>query len=203
MLPLSTSLDHRSKEELHRDCLVLATATHAKGTAHCSLHLCSHRCWWCCVLSKWAGVWDYYCLDFFPASLSLTSPPHCHAPILPPLLPVSHLSLLPSQPSLSHIWQGTYTSVFQSTSVFRFKKKSSLEMLHTLTYLMVFYFLNDYWFCLLVTAQYFGVFIVNLMCWKNNSFKKILKRLSPLLTPPLFSLVLFIGMTCFGNFEMI
>nr|XP_045008009.1 gem-associated protein 5 isoform X2 [Jaculus jaculus] len=26
MLPLSTSLDHRSKEELHRDCLVLATA---------------------------------------------------------------------------------------------------------------------------------------------------------------------------------
>ncbi|XP_015858979.1 gem-associated protein 5 isoform X3 [Peromyscus maniculatus bairdii] len=30
MLPLSTSLDHRSKEELHRDCLVLATATHAK-----------------------------------------------------------------------------------------------------------------------------------------------------------------------------
>lgn len=123
MLPLSTSLDHRSKEELHRDCLVLATATHAKGTAHCSLHLCSHRCWWCCVLSKWAGVWDYYCLDFFPASLSLTSPPHCHAPILPPLLPVSHLSLLPSQPSLSHIWQGTYTSVFQSTSVFRFKKK--------------------------------------------------------------------------------
>ncbi|XP_051023368.1 gem-associated protein 5 isoform X2 [Acomys russatus] len=31
MLPLSTSLDHRSKEELHRDCLLLATATHAKG----------------------------------------------------------------------------------------------------------------------------------------------------------------------------
>ncbi|CAH6786315.1 Gemin5 [Phodopus roborovskii] len=31
MLPLSTSLDHRSKEELHRDCLVLATATHAKA----------------------------------------------------------------------------------------------------------------------------------------------------------------------------
>ncbi|MEJ1272971.1 gem nuclear organelle associated protein 5 [Cricetulus griseus] len=30
MLPLSTSLDHRSKEELHRDCLILATATHAK-----------------------------------------------------------------------------------------------------------------------------------------------------------------------------
>uniref|UniRef100_A0A8C5KVW7 Gem nuclear organelle associated protein 5 n=1 Tax=Jaculus jaculus TaxID=51337 RepID=A0A8C5KVW7_JACJA len=34
MLPLSTSLDHRSKEELHRDCLVLATAqTHAKPNA--------------------------------------------------------------------------------------------------------------------------------------------------------------------------
>lgn len=91
-------------------------------------------------------------------------------------------------------------SVYQCLGL---KKKSSLEMLRTLTYLMVFYFLNDYWFCLLVTAQYFGVFIVNLMCWKNNSFKKILKRLSPLLTPPLFSLVLFIGMTCFGNFEMI
>ncbi|XP_017655904.1 gem-associated protein 5 isoform X1 [Nannospalax galili] len=30
MLPLSTSLDHRSKEELHRDCLVLATATHSR-----------------------------------------------------------------------------------------------------------------------------------------------------------------------------
>ncbi|XP_014685583.3 gem-associated protein 5 isoform X2 [Equus asinus] len=29
MLPLSTSLDHRSKEELHRDCLVLATAKHS------------------------------------------------------------------------------------------------------------------------------------------------------------------------------
>ncbi|XP_023568964.1 gem-associated protein 5 isoform X2 [Octodon degus] len=28
MLPLSTSLDHRSKEELHHDCLVLATAKH-------------------------------------------------------------------------------------------------------------------------------------------------------------------------------
>ncbi|XP_006894808.1 PREDICTED: gem-associated protein 5 [Elephantulus edwardii] len=28
MLPLSTSLDHRSKEELHQDCLVLATAKH-------------------------------------------------------------------------------------------------------------------------------------------------------------------------------
>lgn len=33
MLPLSTSLDHRSKEELHHDCLVLATAKHATGTA--------------------------------------------------------------------------------------------------------------------------------------------------------------------------
>uniref|UniRef100_A0A452G6H1 Gem-associated protein 5 n=1 Tax=Capra hircus TaxID=9925 RepID=A0A452G6H1_CAPHI len=31
MLPLSTSLDHRSKEELHQDCLVLATAKHSKG----------------------------------------------------------------------------------------------------------------------------------------------------------------------------
>ncbi|XP_016069175.1 PREDICTED: gem-associated protein 5 isoform X2 [Miniopterus natalensis] len=30
MLPLSTSLDHRSKEELHQDCLVLATAKHFK-----------------------------------------------------------------------------------------------------------------------------------------------------------------------------
>ncbi|KAM8763933.1 gem-associated protein 5 isoform 3-T3 [Rhynchonycteris naso] len=30
MLPLSTSLDHRSKEELHQDCLVLATARHSK-----------------------------------------------------------------------------------------------------------------------------------------------------------------------------
>ncbi|XP_010637972.1 gem-associated protein 5 isoform X3 [Fukomys damarensis] len=30
MLPLSTSLDHRSKEELHHDCLVLATAKHSK-----------------------------------------------------------------------------------------------------------------------------------------------------------------------------
>uniref|UniRef100_A0A4X1TS68 Gem-associated protein 5 n=1 Tax=Sus scrofa TaxID=9823 RepID=A0A4X1TS68_PIG len=30
MLPLSTSLDHRSKEELHQDCLVLATAKHSK-----------------------------------------------------------------------------------------------------------------------------------------------------------------------------
>ncbi|XP_005376269.1 PREDICTED: gem-associated protein 5 isoform X2 [Chinchilla lanigera] len=30
MLPLSTSLDHRSKEELHHDCLVLATATHCR-----------------------------------------------------------------------------------------------------------------------------------------------------------------------------
>lgn len=30
MLPLSTNLDHRSKEELHRDCLVLATAKHSK-----------------------------------------------------------------------------------------------------------------------------------------------------------------------------
>ncbi|XP_032119691.1 gem-associated protein 5 [Sapajus apella] len=29
-LPLSTSLDHRSKEELHQDCLVLATAKHSK-----------------------------------------------------------------------------------------------------------------------------------------------------------------------------
>uniref|UniRef100_A0A8C0LD63 Gem nuclear organelle associated protein 5 n=1 Tax=Canis lupus dingo TaxID=286419 RepID=A0A8C0LD63_CANLU len=32
MLPLTTSLDHRSKEELHQDCLVLATAKHSKGT---------------------------------------------------------------------------------------------------------------------------------------------------------------------------
>lgn len=32
MLPLSTSLDHRSKEELHQDCLVLATAKHSRGT---------------------------------------------------------------------------------------------------------------------------------------------------------------------------
>ena len=31
MLPLSTSLDHRSKEELHQDCLVLATTKHSKG----------------------------------------------------------------------------------------------------------------------------------------------------------------------------
>lgn len=31
MLPLSTSLDHRSKEELHQDCLVLATAKHSRG----------------------------------------------------------------------------------------------------------------------------------------------------------------------------
>ncbi|XP_064222623.1 gem-associated protein 5 isoform X1 [Aotus nancymaae] len=30
MLPLSTSLDHRSKEELHQDCLVLAMAKHSK-----------------------------------------------------------------------------------------------------------------------------------------------------------------------------
>ncbi|KAM7142729.1 gem-associated protein 5 isoform 1-T1 [Molossus nigricans] len=30
MLPLSTSLDHRSKEELYQDCLVLATAKHFK-----------------------------------------------------------------------------------------------------------------------------------------------------------------------------
>uniref|UniRef100_A0ABI7WZ53 Gem nuclear organelle associated protein 5 n=1 Tax=Felis catus TaxID=9685 RepID=A0ABI7WZ53_FELCA len=30
MLPLTTSLDHRSKEELHQDCLVLATAKHSK-----------------------------------------------------------------------------------------------------------------------------------------------------------------------------
>lgn len=30
ILPLSTSLDHRSKEELHQDCLLLATATHAQ-----------------------------------------------------------------------------------------------------------------------------------------------------------------------------
>ncbi|KAG3265415.1 gem-associated protein 5 isoform X1 [Ictidomys tridecemlineatus] len=30
MLPLSTSLDHRSKEELHHDCLVLATAKHCR-----------------------------------------------------------------------------------------------------------------------------------------------------------------------------
>nr|XP_012610926.2 gem-associated protein 5 [Microcebus murinus]XP_020139282.1 gem-associated protein 5 [Microcebus murinus] len=30
MLPLSTSLDHRSKEELHQDCLVLASAKHSK-----------------------------------------------------------------------------------------------------------------------------------------------------------------------------
>ncbi|XP_049730126.1 gem-associated protein 5 isoform X1 [Elephas maximus indicus] len=30
MLPLSTSLDHRSKEELHQDCLILATAKHSK-----------------------------------------------------------------------------------------------------------------------------------------------------------------------------
>ncbi|XP_075397994.1 gem-associated protein 5 isoform X3 [Tenrec ecaudatus] len=30
MLPLSTSLDHKSKEELHQDCLVLATAKHSK-----------------------------------------------------------------------------------------------------------------------------------------------------------------------------
>ncbi|XP_069878770.1 gem-associated protein 5 isoform X3 [Dipodomys merriami] len=34
MLPLSTSLDHRSKEELHHDCLVLATAKHSKGKGH-------------------------------------------------------------------------------------------------------------------------------------------------------------------------
>ncbi|XP_070230769.1 gem-associated protein 5 isoform X3 [Bos mutus] len=31
MLPLSTSLDHRSKEELHQDCLVLATAKHSRA----------------------------------------------------------------------------------------------------------------------------------------------------------------------------
>ncbi|XP_032707528.1 gem-associated protein 5 isoform X1 [Lontra canadensis] len=31
MLPLTTSLDHRSKEELHQDCLVLATAKHSKA----------------------------------------------------------------------------------------------------------------------------------------------------------------------------
>ncbi|XP_006076052.4 gem-associated protein 5 isoform X3 [Bubalus kerabau] len=31
MLPLSTSLDHRSKEELHQDCLVLATTKHSKA----------------------------------------------------------------------------------------------------------------------------------------------------------------------------
>ncbi|XP_061007793.1 gem-associated protein 5 isoform X1 [Dama dama] len=31
MLPLSTSLDHRSKEELHQDCLALATAKHSKA----------------------------------------------------------------------------------------------------------------------------------------------------------------------------
>ncbi|XP_023582343.1 gem-associated protein 5 isoform X1 [Trichechus manatus latirostris] len=30
MLPLSTSLDHRSKEELHQDCLLLATAKHSR-----------------------------------------------------------------------------------------------------------------------------------------------------------------------------
>lgn len=30
-LPLITSLDHRSKEELHQDCLVLATAKHSKA----------------------------------------------------------------------------------------------------------------------------------------------------------------------------
>ncbi|XP_076993601.1 gem-associated protein 5 isoform X2 [Tamandua tetradactyla] len=30
MLPLSTSLDHRSKEELHQDCLVLATVKHSQ-----------------------------------------------------------------------------------------------------------------------------------------------------------------------------
>ncbi|KAM6150323.1 gem-associated protein 5 isoform 2-T2 [Erethizon dorsatum] len=30
MLPLSTSQDHRSKEELHQDCLVLATAKHSE-----------------------------------------------------------------------------------------------------------------------------------------------------------------------------
>ncbi|XP_054424101.1 gem-associated protein 5 isoform X2 [Pteronotus mesoamericanus] len=30
ILPLSTSLDHRSKEELHQDCLVLATAKYSK-----------------------------------------------------------------------------------------------------------------------------------------------------------------------------
>uniref|UniRef100_A0A4W2F2I7 Gem-associated protein 5 n=1 Tax=Bos indicus x Bos taurus TaxID=30522 RepID=A0A4W2F2I7_BOBOX len=34
MLPLSTSLDHRSKEELHQDCLVLATAKHSTGKSH-------------------------------------------------------------------------------------------------------------------------------------------------------------------------
>uniref|UniRef100_A0A4W2I569 Gem-associated protein 5 n=1 Tax=Bos indicus x Bos taurus TaxID=30522 RepID=A0A4W2I569_BOBOX len=34
MLPLSTSLDHRSKEELHQDCLVLATAKHSRGKSH-------------------------------------------------------------------------------------------------------------------------------------------------------------------------
>uniref|UniRef100_A0A2K5PH88 Gem nuclear organelle associated protein 5 n=1 Tax=Cebus imitator TaxID=2715852 RepID=A0A2K5PH88_CEBIM len=33
-LPLSTSLDHRSKEELHQDCLVLATAKHSKAGYH-------------------------------------------------------------------------------------------------------------------------------------------------------------------------
>ncbi|XP_010968331.1 gem-associated protein 5 isoform X1 [Camelus bactrianus] len=31
ILPLSTSLDHRSKEEIHQDCLVLATAKHSKA----------------------------------------------------------------------------------------------------------------------------------------------------------------------------
>ncbi|KAK2494064.1 hypothetical protein MC885_020609 [Smutsia gigantea] len=31
MLPLSTSLDHRAKEELHQDCLVLATARHSRA----------------------------------------------------------------------------------------------------------------------------------------------------------------------------
>ncbi|KAF6280708.1 gem nuclear organelle associated protein 5 [Rhinolophus ferrumequinum] len=31
ILPLITSLDHRSKEELHQDCLVLATAKHSKA----------------------------------------------------------------------------------------------------------------------------------------------------------------------------
>lgn len=40
MLPLSTSLDHRSKEELHQDCLLLANATHAQGTTRVAQDFC-------------------------------------------------------------------------------------------------------------------------------------------------------------------
>lgn len=37
MLPLSTSMDHRPKEELLQDCVTLASVTHNSGETECAV----------------------------------------------------------------------------------------------------------------------------------------------------------------------